>query len=258
MHQKILFRAWMQLVAAYLISLGLSWLTGWLLIHIIKIQPQILFELSTKRISYTLPLLEAGSEKGFDESIILLVWNSLACLATLSFIYTASWFDPDHSDHFPHFIRKRFCSKRKMKLLCYLPGCSRIEAEPLRRLYLWLNVPFYGIVLLGVENGLSISTAPAILGSYGKGLIALLPHGIIEIPTICLAGAVVYAAFLHIKTNMQTDLTADTFNAVANYRKTLPLQKIAAGVIIALLIAGIIEAHLTLKIMANLMGQPQN
>jgi hypothetical protein len=231
-------------------------MVGWLLIHIINIEPKTLFEISTKRISYTLPLLEAGSETGIDRSIMLFIWNTLACLAILSFIYTASWFDPDHSDRFPHLLRKRFCSKSKMKLLCYLPGCSKIEAEPLRRLYLWLKVPFYGIILLGVENGLGISTAPAMLGSYGNGLIALLPHGIIEIPTICLAGAVVYAAFLHIQANLQTGPMAETFNAVLNYRKTLPLPKITAGVIVALLIAGIIEAHVTLKIMANLMDQP--
>ena len=252
--RTVFFRAWKTLITAYLISLALSWATGWLLIHIINIQPQTLFEIATKRISYALPVLEAGSEKGFDRSIVLFIWNSLACLAIMSFIYTACWFDPNHSNRFPHLIRKLFCSKNKMKLLCYLPGCSKIEAEPLRRLYLWLQVPFYGILLLGIENGLGISTAPTILGSYQKGLIALLPHGIIEIPAICLAGAVVYAAHLHIKANIQTDPTADKFKAVEKYRKTLPFKKIAAVVIVALLIASIIEAHVTLEIMAKLMG----
>jgi hypothetical protein len=253
--RKVFLRAWKTLISAYLTSLGLSGMVGWLLIHIINIEPKTLFEISTKRISYTLPLLEAGFEKGIDRSIMLFIWNTLTSLAILSFIYTASWFDPDHSDQFPHLLRKRFCSKNKMKLLCYLPGCSKIEAEPLRRVYLWLMVPFYGIILLGVENGLSISTAPAILGSYGKGLIALLPHGIIEIPTICFAGATVYAAYLHIKANLQADLVDETFNALAKYRQTLPLQKIAVGVIVALLIAGIVEAHVTLKIMAILLAQ---
>jgi uncharacterized membrane protein SpoIIM required for sporulation len=90
------------------------------------------------------------------------------------------------------------------------------------------------------------------LGSYGKGLIALLPHGIIEIPAICLAGAVVYAAHLHIKANLKTDSTADAFYAVEKYRRRIALKKIVALLLAALLLASIIETHVTLKIMAKL------
>ena len=67
-----------------------------------------------------------------------------------------------------------------MKLLCHLPGCSKIEVESLRRLYVWLLVPLLGIVLLGLESGLQVATAGEIIGSLSAAVISLLPHGLIE------------------------------------------------------------------------------
>lgn len=252
MKKNLLLCAWKRLLLAYIVSLGLGLLFGYALVNVIKVEPETIINVSTKRISYVDPILEFGTKKGFDKGLMLFFWNALVSFATLSFIYTASWFNPGQIDQFPRPFRKFFCSKAKMKLLCHLPGCSKISSEPLRRLHLWLSVPYFGLILLGTENGLSISTAGNIFGSLSIGLISLLPHGIIEIPAISFAGAVAFSAHLKTKeVNRKNDILA-AFQIIESYRADLPIKKIAAVVIAAIFIAGIIEAHVTLKIIETL------
>jgi uncharacterized membrane protein SpoIIM required for sporulation len=132
-----------------------------------------------------------------------------------------------------------------MKLLCYLPGCAKIAAEPLRRLYAWLMVPFLGLMLLGVESGLQVATATTLLGSFFSAFMALLPHGVIEIPTFALAGAVPYSANLLIGAKPPGNPTHLVFQQIEIHRQGLPIMKIVVMVIVGLLVAGLIEAHVT-------------
>ena len=132
-----------------------------------------------------------------------------------------------------------------MKLLCHLPGCRRIEVESLRRLYVWLMVPLLGIILLGIESGLQIATAGEISGSFLSAAISLLPHGLIEIPAVTLAGAVVLSTHLRIRKMAQGNLTQRVFQTMAVHRKTMPIRTIAGSVIGGLLLAGLVEAHVT-------------
>ena len=172
---------------------------------------------------------------------------------TISFIYTVALLNPHKIDFFPKGIRKLFCGKTKMKLLCFLPGCMKIEEESLRRAYVWLMVPLLGMILLGIESGLSAATASYIFDSYSIGLISMLPHGIIEIPTISLAGAVTFSAHLLVKEKMKSGITAKIFSKIEAYRQNIPIQTIAFSVICCLFIAGLVEAHITQKIIANMV-----
>lgn len=249
---KFILSAWQRLIVGYLSAFSMALLLGMLLTNYFNVDAKILFKISTKRIAHAHPVLEWGTSTGLDQSIVLFIWNSLSVCATLSFIFTASWFNPNQSHQFPRPIRSFFCTRTRMKLLCYFPGCIKIEAESLRRLYLWLRVPLYGIILLGVENGLSISTAAEIFGSLPMGVVSLLPHGIIEIPAICAAGAVPYSAHLILREKRSSKEIEEAFHTMEAYRNTLALKKIVSLVIFALLIAGIVEAHVTLKIITNL------
>jgi uncharacterized membrane protein SpoIIM required for sporulation len=141
-----------------------------------------------------------------------------------------------------------------MKLLCFLPGCSKIEEEPLRRLYVWLMVPYIGMILLGFETGLSTSTAKNLFGSYLTGIVSLLPHGIIEIPAIALAGAVTFSAHLLIKPKVAGNMVATVFQDVDAYRNELPIKKISLSVILCLFFAGLVEAHFTQALIDRLIG----
>jgi uncharacterized membrane protein SpoIIM required for sporulation len=161
--------------------------------------------------------------------------------------------NPHNVTLFPQWLRKLFCGRTKMKLLCFLPGCLKIEEEALRRAYVWLMVPLLGMILLGIESGLSASTASYIFGSYFIGLISMLPHGIIEIPTISLAGAVTFSAHLMLKKNVGSCKTAEIFSKIRVYRQNIPIRAIALFVICCLFIAGLVEAHITQKIIANMV-----
>ena len=249
MDKHLILRAWIRLIIAYGIAFVLSVAVGMLFTHIDQKNAETLFNLATKRLTYVYPILEWGTSTGLDLGIVLFVWNSLAALAILSFSHTAAWFNPKHRHRFPRALRAIFCTGAKMKLLCYLPGCQQIAAEPLRRLYLWLAVPFYGVILLGFENGLSVSSGAAISGSFSIAIISLLPHGIIEIPTICLAGAVSFAAHLFIKEGKLIHDMEKTFHTIDAYRQRVPIKTITVLVITALFIAAMVEAHFTINLL---------
>ena len=87
----LLYIAWKKLIVAYGLSLVIGLVAGTLLVKIGHIQPERIFEVSTKRLSYALPVFDAGARHGIDMGVLLFVWNSLGALITLSFIYTAAF-----------------------------------------------------------------------------------------------------------------------------------------------------------------------
>lgn len=139
------------MLQAYLISLIISLVIGALLMKAGLVAPETVFEASTRRISHALPVFNLGLRAGVDLGVLLFVWNVLGALANLSFLYTASLFNPEQLGLSPRGLRRIFCGSRRMKLLCYLPGCSKIEVESLRRLYVWLMVPLLGIFYWGLK-----------------------------------------------------------------------------------------------------------
>jgi uncharacterized membrane protein SpoIIM required for sporulation len=245
MRPNFLYAAWKKLVIAYLVSFAVGMAAGQILLNFVHMAPDTLFEVSTKRLSYALPVMEAGARVGIDGGVLLFLWNCTAALATVSFIYSASLFNPLKAGQWPQALRKLFCNPAPMRLLCFLPGCPKIETESLRRLYVWLMVPLIGMILLGTETGLSASTARVIFGSFGAAILSLAPHGIIEIPTFALAGAVAYSAHLRIRFQARGNQIDRVFGEVAAHKQALPIKKIVLCVIGGLLIAAMIEAHLT-------------
>lgn len=248
-NQPLLYVAWKKLIVAYLLSLVIGLVVGTLLVKIGHIQPERLYELSTKRLSYALPVFDMGSRQGINMGFLLFVWNAIGALITLSFVYTAALFNPYHMELSPKWVRKIFCGKARMKIFCYLPGCATIEDESLRRLYVWVMVPLLGIILLGIESGLSVSTTAYFFGSFFSAIIALLPHGLIEIPTLALAGAVAYSAHLLVGAQSQGTTTRLVFQQIETHKKAMPITKIALLVIGGLFLAGWVEAHVTMKIL---------
>jgi uncharacterized membrane protein SpoIIM required for sporulation len=249
MEQNALFAAWKKLILAYLISFAGGMAVGQILLNFAHLAPDTLFDLSTKRLSYALPVMEAGAKAGIDGGILLYLWNCAAALATISFIYSATLFNPLKAAQRPRALRKLFCSPTPMKLLCLLPGCLKIKTESLRRLYVWLMVPLIGMILLGAETGLSASTAKLLFGSFQAGILSLAPHGIVEIPTFSLAGAVAYSGHLLIKPQAPGNHIGQIFGDLEAHRNALPIKRIVLSVIGGLLIAAMIEAHLTPMLM---------
>lgn len=240
---------------AYLVSFGLSFLVGVFFIHIIKISPEAIFQLSTKRISYVFPILEKGVSLGIDRGVIIFIWNAVGSLVTIALLYSAPLFDPDRVNLFPRVLRKAFCGRNQMKVLCFLPGCRRIELESLRRLYVWLMIPWLGMILLGFESGLTVSTSAYLFGSYLIGFASLIPHGIVEIPAISYAGAVTFTAHILVKEKISRGVSLRVFENVNSYISEVPLFKVISAVLFFLIIAGLIEAHVTFKVIDYLAAQ---
>jgi hypothetical protein len=245
MKSKLLYTAWKKLMLTFAFAYTASLLTGILLVNMIDIAPETIFEISTKRLAFALPVMDMGAGVGIDGGIMLFIWNTIGALAAISFTYTAALFNPLDKGKPPRVVRRFFCSPARMKLLCFLPGCFKINEESLRRLYVWLMVPYIGMILLGIEVGFTASTAKQIFGAYWIGFIALLPHGIIEIPAIALAGAVTYSAHLLIKPRAHNSQISDIFLSVKKHGHEMPLKKVVWAVVVCLFVAGIIEAHFT-------------
>ena len=252
LNRSLLYNAWARLLFAYFVAFFLSFAAGIFLIISLKVAPETIFEISTKRLSFAFPVLETGVTYGVDEGIVLFIWNIFGSLLTMSFLYTAPLFNPHTISLFPQTLRKIFIGRKRMKLLCFLPGCLKIKEESLRRVYVWLMIPWLGMILLGIESGFTVSTSSSIFGSYFIGFASLIPHGIIEIPTISFAGALAFAAHLLIKEKTRENKTDDIFKTIASYTDTIPLIKYIVIVIVCLFIAGLIEGHITSEIIGGL------
>lgn len=256
-YKALISQAWIRLIRAYLVSFIISLAAGYILIEWISLDPQKVFEITTKRLAAAGALFEKGMALGIDPAILLFVWNSLGALATISFIYTASLINPEHITQFPQRLRKALVGTARMKVLRFLPGCSKIAAEPIRRVCVWLMVPLLGIILLGVECGFIVASATHLFGSYRMGIMSLAPHGIIEIPAFCLAGAVTFSGHLLVKRSAgagNTDVKS-MFQNIAAHRQAMPVRTIALFIVLCLLVAGLIEAHVTGKVMAFMFNQ---
>lgn len=243
--KKYVSLAWIKLIRAYLVCFFISLGLGFALIYGLQVLPEKLIAISTQRLAAAGAVLEKGMRLGIDAGLLLFAWNISGALATLSFLYTASLIDPRRVDRFPRLLRKALCGRKPMRALCYLPGCARMNGEPLRRLFVWLMVPLLGMVLLGVECGLIVAAVITLSGSAAAGFFSLLPHGIIEIPAFALAGAVPFSGHLLVK-QTPADMAQETvFDRVRSWRKRLPIGAILFVVVLCLLLAGLIEAHVT-------------
>lgn len=237
--------AWVRLLRIYLIAFCFSFLVGILLIDFFDVPPEKLFAASSTRLSYVIPIFDAGINAGVDLGIIIFLWNSSGALITLSFLYFSGLFNPKERENSPKLLRNIFCGKHRMRLLCFLPGCKRVEDESVRRLYVWLMIPLLGILLLGVESGLVVATGKDFFGSYLVSILALVPHGIIEIPAVSLAGAVTLSGHLLVKQEMQLLEVSKLFDMLKEHRRAIPVVKISTLVVCGLAIAGALEAHFT-------------
>jgi len=252
--KKFFYTAWIKLINAYLISFIISLAAGFCLIYWFQIAPETLLKLSTQRLAAAGAVLEKGKQLGIDSGLVLFVWNISGALATLSFIYTASLINPRNVDRFPRWIRKSLCGQKPMRALCYLPGCSKMKDEPLRRLYVWLMVPLLGMVLLGTECGLIVAAVTRMSGSLLIGIVSLLPHGIIEIPAFALAGAVPFSAHMLVKTIAGDTSTDSVFDHLQAHRSQIPVRIIMWVVVLCLCISGLIEGHVTPLLLERLKG----
>ena len=240
-----LIKSWKKLIAAYLLSALVGLAAGMVLVEGVGFHPERLFAMSTRRLAVALPVFEHGARLGVDLGLLLFIWNSLGAIITILFIKAAGLFDPRRLDAPPHWIRPIFIGRSRMKLLCLLPGCGRIEAEPLRRLYVWLMVPLLGLILLGLESGLQVCAASFFGNGFFSALMAFLPHGVIEIPAFALAGAIPFSAHLLVAAMAGDSSVPSVFDAVYSHRCQLPMKGVALAVVVALFVAGLIEAHLT-------------
>jgi uncharacterized membrane protein SpoIIM required for sporulation len=243
--RALFYTAWKKLVLMYVVSFVISLVAGIFFVQFLHVQPEYLFELSSKRLSHALPVIDMGARLGVDTGLLLFAWNTTGAMITLSFIYAAALFNPKNITSPPQLLRSIFCGKTRMKLLCYLPGCAKINAEPLRRLYVWLMVPLLGMLLLGIESGVQVSAAGYLFGSFFSAWVALLPHGVVEIPILSLSGAVPYSANLLVYHQVQANSESAVFERIERHKHRLPIKTIAVSVIFGLLLAGLIEAHVT-------------
>lgn len=245
MKTPFLIIAWVRLLRIYLVAFCCSFFVGLLLINVFGVPPEKLFTASSTRLSYVIPIFDAGVNAGIDQGLIIFFWNSCGALITLSFLYFSDLFNPTKREKSPKLLRNVFCGRHRMKLLCFLPGCKRVEEESVRRLYVWLMIPLLGMLLLGVESGLMVATGKDAFGSYLTSVLALLPHGIIEIPIVSLAGAVTLSGHLLVKKEMQILEVSQLFEMLKEHRRSIPVVKICAFVVAGLAIAGALEAHFT-------------
>ncbi|MCK5517401.1 MAG: stage II sporulation protein M [Desulfobulbaceae bacterium] len=104
-----------------------------------------------------------------------------------------------------------------------------------------------------MPSGLATSTSVYIFGSYFIGFVSLIPHDIVEIPTISFAGAVTFSLNLLIKEKAIRNIPDEIFEDVEKFKREVPLKTIIPIIVFCLLIAGLVEGHITQNILDALL-----
>lgn len=246
--KSILLTGWKQLLKMYLAALSSGIALGFFLIKLLHVPPELVFQLSSGRVSHVVTVFDAGMRLGIDQGVLIFTWNVLAALVSMGFFFCFHLFDPLKYQNPPRFLRKIIRGQKPMTLLCYLPGCRTIDSENIRRLYVWLMIPLLGVLMLGLESGMLMTVGSDSLKDLFFSFLTFLPHGIIEIPAFTLAGAVTYAGHLLVKEEVRKLGEGEIFLRLNRYQQSLQPLLIASVVTVMLFGAAMIEAHVTTRL----------
>ncbi len=242
----------LRLITVYLVFVLSGFAAGFVVINFFGVPPAAVFKTSSTRISQVAPIFQAGVDYGIAQWLLIFAWNSLAGLVSIALFYLFPLFDPGRAGQPPRFLRKIIIGQKTMKMLCYLPGCRRIDQEHLRRLYVWLMVPLLGMTLLGLETGMMLAASREHFNNYLTAVMAFLPHGIVEIPAIAAAGAVPVSGHFLMSKNIAGG--GQIFPLLEAHKAELPIRQITLAVILGLCLAAFIEARITPSIISFFTG----
>jgi hypothetical protein len=200
----------------------------------------------------SLPIVEAGMKRGVPMGLMLFAVNFSVSVVFILLLVASPLLDPEAKEKFPSYLRKMVTRNTAMDkplfwLLGFLPSFRELGHEDLRAVTVWLNVaPAAAMIILGIELGAVTAAVQKLSGSLLYSGAMLLPHCVVELPALCLAGSLPFGAYRSLREQARNGAVTEFFAAVREMIRLRGTRLRIALVPVLLLLAGVIESEITL------------
>ncbi|MDH3997214.1 MAG: stage II sporulation protein M [Desulfuromonadales bacterium] len=256
MHTTHFVRAWKWLLAYLFIATSVGYFSTLILSGWGVAKPETILRATTAGIRHVgLPILTQGVSFGIDRGIMIFLCNVTVALLIIAVVYWTRLLNPyNHKKPFLK-LRQHLQKDRSAERLRKLPAFAKISSSQLRLTsFLLLVSPFVATIMLGLMAGTLLGTVHKISASPMLAMAYILPHGIPEITALLLACSIPLATWLAIRPVIDNECPASAFRRIDRVVASKPFQQRIKMVVTLLLIAGIIEAHLTIKVVTLFSG----
>ncbi len=240
-----------------LILLAVSWVAAYLLfLGILGLAPgsaeSMLHVASGGVRNVSLPIVEAGMERGLPMGLMLFAVNFSVSVVFILLLVAAPLLDPEATGEFPSLLRKMVTKKTAMdkplfRVLGFLPSFRELGHEDLRAVAVWLNVaPGAAMIILGIELGAVTAAVQKLSGSLLYAGAILLPHCVVELPALCLAGSLPLGAYRSLREQARNGAVTEFFTSIREMIRLRGTRMRIVLVPVLLLLAALIESEVTL------------
>lgn len=256
MHRSHVVRAWKWLLAHLVIAASISYLATLLLAVLGLSTPKALLDASTVGIRHVgLPIVNQGMTLGIDEGIMLFFCNLSVALSIVAVVYCSQLLNPHSRNRRFLWLRRHLQKDCSVKSMQKIPPFADIQSSQLcLASFILLVTPYVAIITIGILAGALLGTAQLLSSSPLVALAYIMPHGIPEIAALLLACSIPVGTWMTIRPVVNNEHSKKAFRRIDRAVESQELQRYLKMIINLLLIAGLTEAHLTLKVVALFSG----
>jgi hypothetical protein len=239
-----------------MLMLAVSWVASYLLIlGLIKtaaVSPDAVLNVATGGVRHvSIPIVEAGVEKGVPVGMMFFAVNFSVSMVFILLLVASPLLDPGARDEFPSLIRRILTRKSSLDkplfwVLGFLPSFRNLGNEELQPVTVWLNVaPAAAMTVLGIELGAVTAAVQIRFGSLLFAVALLVPHCVLELPALCLAGSLPFGAYRSLRDDAANGSIEIFFDNVRTIIQSSKTRVRIALVPCLLLVAGVVEHQVT-------------
>lgn len=248
------FRAWNWLLVHLVIAASIGYIATMFVAGLFQAEPATLL----KGVRFGLPhvgmmIVDQGAAFGVDEWLTIFFCNLTVALLIVALIYWARLLNPHNNN--PSFLRlrKHLQKDRSVEPLRKIPMFARIQSSQLLLVsFLLLCVPYIATITIGLMVGALVGVAYIMSASPFIALAYVLPHGIPEIFALLLACSIPVGTWMTILPMVGNESTSEAFRSIDLVLASHQFQQYLKMIVNLLLIAGLIEAHLTAEVVSIL------
>ena len=252
MQRSNVFLAWKWLLAHLLIAASIGYIVTMAAARLGHAEPTTLL----KAISFGLPhvgmmITSQGSILGVNAWLTYFFSNLSVALMIVIVVYWAQLLNPHTQDQSFSRLRKHLQKDPSAEFVRKIAFFAHIQSSELRLAsFLLLVIPYIATIALGLMAGAAIGVGHVFSSSPLVALAYILPHGIPEIAAILLACSIPVGIWMNIRPAVGNEATVESFQSIERTVASQQFQQNLKMIINLLLIAGIVEAHLTAIVVA--------
>ena len=244
--------AWKWLFIQLVVTTFLTYFILMVLVELQWLTPLHLIKSATLNIRlFTGELLETGQSLGADLGLMIFFCNLSGAIMIVLAFYSVVLFRPIHSESQFKWLRRLLVRESSRDLLQAIPFFSKIKPQELRaKSFILLAAPVLSTLFLGLLAGSLLAAVHSFSGSSILAMAYILPHGFAELMAYLLACSVPLGTWLAVYPALEKNDSTLVFQRIDQIASSEALQGHLKIMINMFLIAGLVEAHFTHKVIA--------